>query len=267
MKPIAIFNNGPIRRMQPGFYQACGGDLDRLFASASGLPLADFIHIDAEGGEALPDAGLIAGVILTGSASMVTDRHAWAEAEADWVRRNRNKVPMLGVCFGHQLLTHALGGTVDWTPSGPEYGTIEVTLTDAAADDPLFAGLPASLNVQSAHSQAAMELPPGAQLLAANATGIQAARFDQQIWGLQFHPEFEANAMLGLFEAYRDTYTERGFDVDGLIGRLKDTSHAARFIQTFVRSCLATASLRASSPGLDSAPAPHLTGASGGPGD
>ena len=237
MKPIAILNNGSIRRMPKAFYQACGGDLDVLFSAASQRPLADFVHIDVEGGATLPDAGDLSGVILTGSAAMVTDRHPWAEAEAAWVRRQRGHLPMLGVCFGHQLLTHALGGVVDWTPSGPEYGTIDITLTDAARGDPLFAGVPLVFKAQSAHSQIATVLPADAQLLAVNAIGIQAARFDEQIWGLQFHPEFAAPMMLGLFEAYRATYIERGFNVDGLIAAVRDTTLASSIIAAFAAIC------------------------------
>lgn len=237
MKPIAILNNGSIRRMEPDFYRACGGDLDTLFSDASGHPLSDFVHVDVERGDALPDPDGLSGVILTGSPAMITDRHPWAEAEAAWVRRNRGGLPMLGVCFGHQLLTHALGGTVNWTPTGPEYGTIDVALTSTATDDPLFAGCTATLTVQSAHSQAAITLPTGTQLLATNGSGIQAARFDQCIWGLQFHPEFSAGMMRGLFDSYRDDYIGKGMDVGGLIARLKDTRPAAQLIKAFAAIC------------------------------
>ena len=153
MKPIAIFNNGPIRRSERGFYDACGGDHDVLFATACGLPVERMLDIDVEHGDPLPDPAGIAGVILTGSTANITERRPWVEAEAAWVRRNRGSVPMLGVCFGHQLLSHALGGHVDWTPSGPEYGTIDVMGETAASGDPVFTGFPTSITVQSAHCQ------------------------------------------------------------------------------------------------------------------
>ena len=237
MKPIAILNNGPIRRANLEFLNACGGDQDVLFASASGLPVSAFVDFDIEGGAELPEPDGFAAVILTGSPSMITGRHPWAEAEAAWLRRHRGRLPMLGVCFGHQMLTHALGGEVDWTPTGPEYGTVPITLTAAAEGDPLFGGLCRELTAMSAHSQNVARLPADAVSLAIGASGIQAARFDATIWGVQFHPEFDARAMRGLFSAYREHYTQLGLDIDALTDGLADTPLAAGIVRNFVALC------------------------------
>ena len=51
-------------------------------------------------------------------------------------------IPTLGICYGHQLLAHALGGEVGDNPNGREFGTVTVELTAEAADDPLLGGLP-----------------------------------------------------------------------------------------------------------------------------
>ncbi len=241
MKPIAILNNGSFRRMEAGFFQACGGDQETLFAAASGMPMSAFVAFDIEAGAPLPDPESFCGVILTGSAAMITDRQPWAEAEAAWVRRHRGKVPMLGVCFGHQLLTHALGGTVDYTPTGPEYGSSEIALTADGLADPMFAGMPAQFAVQSAHSQTATALPADARLLAAGASGIQAARFDEHIWGLQFHPEFSAAMMRGLFASYRQHYLDQYLDVDQLTLDLRDNAYTFGFVKRFAEHCQSAA--------------------------
>lgn len=238
MKPIAIFNNGPIRRAKQQFLDACGGDQDVLFAKASGLPVSAFMEFDAEAGAPLPDPDGFSAVILTGSPSMITDRHPWSEAEAAWLRRHRGRLPMLGVCFGHQLLTHAFGGKVDWTPSGPEYGTVAIALETSAENDPLLGGLVRELTVQAAHSQSAAQLPPDAVALASGASGIQAARFGEAIWGLQFHPEFDVAVMRGLFAAYRDDYRADGLDIDALSAGLADTPLASSLVGRFVNLCL-----------------------------
>ena len=85
-----------------------------------------------------------AGVIVTGSGAMVTDRADWSERSADWLRdAAHDGMSLLGICYGHQLLAHALGGEVGDNPAGREIGHGALELHAAAAsDDPLFSGLP-----------------------------------------------------------------------------------------------------------------------------
>ncbi|RYF49524.1 MAG: glutamine amidotransferase, partial [Comamonadaceae bacterium] len=70
-------------------------------------------------GETLPAPHAVAGAIITGSWNMVTDREDWSELTAAWVREAfAGDVPLLGICYGHQLMAHALGGVVDYHPQG-----------------------------------------------------------------------------------------------------------------------------------------------------
>ena len=234
MKPIAILNNGPIRRAKAEFYDACGGDFTTLLARTSGLPEAAFAEFDVELGDPLPDPRDFSAAILTGSPAMITDQHPWAEEEAAWVRRHSGRLPMLGICFGHQMLAHALGGKVVWMSSGPEYGTVTVTKDPGANDDPLFGGLAASFVAQAAHCQTVEALPPGATLLASGVTGMHAARYNQTTWGLQFHPELDVKVMRGLLSAYRDHYEEIGLDVDAGIAGLIDAPVATSVVRRFL---------------------------------
>src|SRR5690554_4524807 len=106
------------------------------------------------------------GIVITGSPTMVSNREPWSEQAAHWVRQAVEAgVPLLGVCYGHQLLAHALGGKVDYHPDGRETGTQAVTLFDSAQDDPLFCQLPKRFPAQLTHKQSVIELPPGAVLL------------------------------------------------------------------------------------------------------
>lgn len=108
---------------------------------AAGLSEREVDTVDVEGGAALPDAGSYAGVIVTGSGAMVTEREAWSERSADWLHGAAHAgVPLLGICYGHQLIAHALGGEVGDNPRGREMGTFEIETTGAAEADPLFAG-------------------------------------------------------------------------------------------------------------------------------
>ena len=70
---------------------------------------------------ALPDPESVAGIVVTGSGAMVSHREPWSEATAAWLAlAAQTDTPCLGICYGHQLLAHALGGSVGPTPGGRE---------------------------------------------------------------------------------------------------------------------------------------------------
>jgi len=96
--------------------------------------------------------------------------------------------PVLGICYGMQLLGHALGGQVAPAPQR-EYGPIQIEVI--APDSPLFAGLPSPLQVWMSHGDRIEALPPGFVALARSDNSPIAAMGHPQrrIYGLQFHPE------------------------------------------------------------------------------
>jgi GMP synthase (glutamine-hydrolysing) len=235
-KPIMVLNAGP-NTQWPLFHAACGGDNDVLFAASMGIALEKVMLVDLEQAAQLPAAETCAGVVISGSASMVTDRLPWSERAAAWIRENRDRVPMLGVCFGHQLIAHALGGRVDWSATGPEYGTIAITTTALARGDALFQQLPGQFLAQSAHHQTVTKLPAGSVTLAEGSSGIQAARFGRQTWGVQFHPEYSREQNRVLLEVFRDGLAEGGVDVDAMLGTLGDSGDAARVLGAFAATC------------------------------
>jgi GMP synthase (glutamine-hydrolysing) len=191
-KPLVIFKVGST---YPDIAAELG-DFEHWIASGLHGDAPPVVVVDPRAGDTLPEAAQVAGVIVTGSHSMVTDREPWSEQVADWLRGAvAAEVPVLGICYGHQLLAHALGGEVDNHPQGVELGTVEVERTAAADGDPLFATLPQRFAAQSAHRQSVRRLPEGAVLLAGNAfEPHHAYRVGQRAWGVQFHPEFSAAA-------------------------------------------------------------------------
>ena len=192
MKPLAIFRLGQTH----DDIAAALGDFDPWIIDGLGRRDLSVTVIDPRQGDELPAPHELAGVVMTGSHSMVTDREDWSERTAAWLRTAvAANLPVLGICYGHQLLAHALGGEVDYHPGGIELGTIPVELLPAAQDDALFADMPPRFGGQSAHRQSVRQLPTGAVVLAGNSfEPHQAVRYAHNAWGVQFHPEFSAAA-------------------------------------------------------------------------
>src|SRR5690606_28142940 len=133
-------------------------------------------------------------------------------------------LPVLGICYGHQLLAYACGGRVDYHPAGREIGTVDVSLTQSSRTDPLLADLPMDFPAHATHSQSVLELPANAVHLARSAhDNHHAFRVGTAAWGLQFHPEFDAAIMKTYIEERAGDLREEGLDVDRLLQQVKET--------------------------------------------
>jgi GMP synthase (glutamine-hydrolysing) len=145
-------------------------------------------------------------------------------------------VPVLGICYGHQLLAHGLGGRVDWNPRGRQIGTRMLQTTEHATRDPLFMSVTPGFRAQTTHQQAVVELPSGAQVLASSALdSYQALRFGERAWGLQFHPEFSARIMAGYIHGRRERLMGEELDPASLLRQCGPTPQARRLLRRFVR--------------------------------
>ena len=112
--------------------------------------------------------------------------HAWMEPEEALIRDAlAREMPILGVCFGCQILSQAAGGEA-YRLARPEIGWIPLAIV--ADDDPVLGGLPVDLTACVWHCYAAA-LPEGAVPLAHSPASLQAYRVGERAWGIQFHPE------------------------------------------------------------------------------
>lgn len=130
------------------------------------------------------------------------------------------RVPTLGICLGGQLLVQAMGGKVEPSRNGPEVGAFLVARRDAAARDPLFAGVPFTPDVYQWHVDEISRLPPGAVLLAAASNmPHQAFRIGERAWGTQFHIECDLDMLTAWAADDHGLLDEYGVDADAMLAR------------------------------------------------
>jgi len=144
-----------------------------------------------------PD-GSVRGVILSGSPWSVRD----AKAPFPDLEGIKGRIPLLGVCYGAQYLTHGYGGEV--MPSNTrEYGRAKLVKVDNS--DSLFEGITPGTQVWMSHGDTIMRIPEGYRITGST-EDVSVAAFrvtGEQTWGIQFHPEVyhttEGTKMLGNF--------------------------------------------------------------------
>src|SRR6266480_3917691 len=129
-----------------------------------------------------------AGIVLSGGPCSVYD----ADAPNTDPRVFELGVPVLGICYGLQLMVHVLGGKVNPAKTR-EYGHAEVEIV---AESELFSGLPKSLEVWMSHGDEAVELPSGFSLIAQSPNSLAAIQNPaKKMFAVQFHPEVRHTRM------------------------------------------------------------------------
>lgn len=191
--------------------------------------------IDVSLGAPLPEYEQVAGIVITGSHAMVTERQAWSERTAHWLPGAvEGGIPILGICYGHQLLAYAMGGEVGDNPDGREYGTMDVGVEAAASEDALLHGLPTSIKVQTGHTQTVLRLPESARRLAfSRKDRNQAFVIGACAWGVQFHPEFDAEITRAYIRHMWKTLHAEGQDPEELISQSQDTETGSEILRRF----------------------------------
>lgn len=200
-RPFLILKTGSLAPLSRQFLERFG-DTEDTFLFGAGLRRGQACVIDVQAGEPLPqDRRAYAGIMVSGSADMVSAQAGWMMTTAAWLRETVDRdMPVLAVCFGHQLLALALGGKVGPNPKGLEGGTVEIEL--AAEGDQLFGAMPKRANIQAHHYETVLEPPKVSEILARNdGDRCQVLRHAPRAWGVQFHPELTMPMMEVLMDA------------------------------------------------------------------
>ncbi len=233
MKPILIIKAGTTFDL----LRKTDGDFDDWIIAASGKSRQEFIVTPVYDNILLPQPDYISGVIISGSHANVTEKLPWMERILHWFNSAaKRNVPMLGICFGHQLLARAFGGKVGFNPGGLEIGTSEIQLMVTAKTDLLFNNLPSHFPAFTSHEQTVLKLPVEAENLAFSSKDKhQAFRLYENIWGVQFHPEFNCRISTAYITRHRKDLLNAQQDPAELITSCKDTEWGTHLLKQFVK--------------------------------
>jgi GMP synthase-like glutamine amidotransferase len=210
-----------------------------MFMSLLGAADANFTYepVRVLDGAALPDAAGCEAVLITGSPFGVYDSTPWMEPLRAFIRQAASaRTPMVGVCFGHQIMADALGGDVrksekGWGVGRHRYEVVEARLWMAGAGE--------TMSLSVSHQDQVIAPPKGATTLARSAHTAHAmlAYEDFPAISLQGHPEFGDAFVAALYSARRGGSLSDA-QVDGAIASLsqpEDNAMVGAWIARFLR--------------------------------
>ncbi|MCQ9616231.1 glutamine amidotransferase [Paenalcaligenes niemegkensis] len=184
----------------------------------------------------LPNPADYSGVIISGSWAMVTDRAAWSERTAEWLKQAHTQdTPLLGICYGHQLLAHALGASIGNLGAGREFGTFTVDPLPEAVDDPLTYHLKEPFLAHLSHLQTVLQLPAKTQVLARSKMDPhQILRYGPHALSVQFHPEFTPGIMQACLLARLSPDKASELDPSNHLTQFRNTPVARQILHNFI---------------------------------
>lgn len=166
-------------------FRHISGDYSDMFQRLLGSEGVEVVAYDVIGGELPADPTECDAWVATGSFYSVNDDEAWIRGLEQFVREIATaRVPYVGICFGHQMLAKALGGTVEKSERGWAVGVHEIEVSEDI-------GLGDGYRVIHSHQDQVVKPPPGAELLGwSEHCPVSMFVVGDTMLGIQGHPEF-----------------------------------------------------------------------------
>lgn len=204
LETLAIIQTSRDRPEVAARFQPDGIKFQRLLRPA--LPHTQLDIYDAVDRQYPADLSGYSAYLLTGSPSSITQSEPWIAHLLDViVQLHAQRIPTIGICFGHQAVAQALGGRVERSAKGWGLGIKPVRF----APEPWMQPPAAELNLIHIHQDQVVRLPPGARLLAGDEfCPCSSFAIGDRILTVQAHPEFDRAFMEGIIEIYRDDFPE-----------------------------------------------------------
>lgn len=197
-------------------------------------PATQFVSYEVVNGEYPADIDEVDAYLITGSKLSVYDDVGWIKELMDFVRKLHDaKKKLIGICFGHQLVAHALGGKTEQAEQGWCVGVHRAQLTGAAE---AYGSADTEFQILSNHKDQVTEMAEGAKLLASTeACPISMTQVESHILTFQGHAEFDKGYALSLLNMRREILGESVYAaaVDTL-PQTTDNSQVARWILDFI---------------------------------
>ncbi|GAA2795183.1 type 1 glutamine amidotransferase [Kitasatospora paracochleata] len=177
-------------------------------------------------GDPMPTAldGYAGLLVLGGSPNCEDDERApWLPRTRELIRQAvAERLPLLGICLGGQLMTVALGGSVAPRGRVPEVGAVPLRRLAGAVEDPVLGAVPDGAPAAQWHWDEITALPPGAvPLLGGDDSVHQAFRVGPVAWGVQFHPEVLGDVMAEWAESDGPNVKAAGGDPDAGVAAVR----------------------------------------------
>ncbi|MGQ0545224.1 MAG: type 1 glutamine amidotransferase [Betaproteobacteria bacterium] len=184
-----------------GRFPQISGGYREMFAAL--LPEARFGYYEAHRGNLPSSADECEAWLCTGSKYSVYEPHDWISGLARFINEVRvSKKPFVGICFGHQMLAHALRGEVAKSRQGWGVGVLPL---EVLKKEPWMEPAKPEVRIQHMHQDQVQRLPEGSVLLGRSAhCEVGMFRVGATMLGIEGHPEFTADFAEALIRARRE---------------------------------------------------------------